>query len=233
MENKRLLIISAHADDHISCAGTVFKLQTEFGFKAFELVFTNSSLGQNFRVTKEIDPKQVTKTRSKELGKAQKFLGIVKSFNLNMPDLDLKYSQEIVFSVVKVIREVRPQIIFIHNPYDAHPDHKASYEISLTAIKVAAMGVLKETLGPSFRVPQVLCAEGMLPIKSQILVDITSYKKRRDKLFRFYVSQANSKAVSFEGGLAAVRGYHLRKVDGLFAEAFTLQEEFPILFFEK
>ncbi len=232
MNKKNLLIISAHADDHISAAGTVFKLQKEFGFNAYEAVMTNSELGQNFKVNSEIDKKEVAKTRSIELTKASNFLGIKKSFIFNESDLALIYSQSLVFGVVKIIREVRPEIIFLHNPYDAHPDHIASYKIGINAIKVAAMGVKKETLGKPFRVPMVLCAEGMLPIKTQILVDITKYMKRKTKLFQIYESQANSKAVNFEEGLATVRGYHLRKIDGTHAEAFTLQEEFPILFFE-
>jgi len=57
--------------------------------------------------------------------------------------------------------------------------------------------------------------------------------RAKTKLFKIYVSQANSKAVAFEKSLATVRGYHLRKENGKFAESFSLQEEFPILLFEK
>ncbi len=95
------------------------------------------------------------------------------------------------------------------------------------------MGVKKESLGNPWRVPLVLCAEGMLPIKTQILVDISKFMEKKLKLFKIYESQASPKAVSFEKSLATVRGYHLRKSASFFAEAFSLQEEFPILMFEK
>lgn len=232
MKLKNLLIISAHADDHVAVAGTVFKLQKEFGFAAFEIVFTNSELGQNYKVARQIKPTLVARTRARELARAQKFLGISESTNLNQPDLGLVYNQSLVFAVVKVIRKVRPQVLFLLNQYDAHPDHKEAVKIGLEAVKVAAMGVLKESLGKPFRTPLVLCGEGMLPIKTQILVDITKYKDKKDKLFKIYSSQASPKATNFETGLATVRGYHLRKKDGLFAEAFTLQEEYPVLLFE-
>lgn len=231
-KQQSLLIISAHADDHISCAGTVFKLQKEKRFDAYEIVLTNSELGQDYKNKKEIDVSVVAKTRARELTKASKFLGIKKSFQLNQPDLNLEYSQSLLFTVVKIIREVKPSVIFLHNEYDAHPDHKAAFQIGLTAIKIAAMGVKKETLGSAFRVPMVLCCEGMLPVKTQILVDVTSYAKKKLDLFRIYDSQANSKAINFEEGLMNVRGYHVRKNDSFSAEAFTLQEEFPVLFFE-
>lgn len=232
MKNKTLLIISAHADDHISSAGTVFKLTREQGYTPYEIVLTNSNLGQNFKVNSEINQKDVALTRAKELSKASRFLGIKKTYCLNQQDLALTYSQNLVFEVVKVIREVKPSIVFLHNNYDAHPDHHASYLIGLNAIKVAAMGVQSETLGPSHRVPMVLCAEGMLPVKTQIHVDITPYLNDKVKLFKLYLSQANPKAVAFEKAQAVIRGYHLRKADGFYGEAFTLQEEFPVLFFE-
>lgn len=232
MKQRNLLIISAHADDHVACAGTIFKLRKKFGFTPYEIVLTNSELGQNFKINSEISVSQVAKTRAKELSRASRFLGINESFTLNQLDLGLTYSREVMFQVVKIIRDVRPQIVFLHNPYDAHPDHKTAFEIGINSLKIAATGVKKETLGSPFRVPLVLCAEGMLPIKSQILVDITEFMDQKIKLFQLYASQASPKAISFEKGLTIVRGYHLRKENSSFAEAFTLQEEFPVLYFE-
>src|SRR3989344_3344851 len=200
LKNKNLLIISAHADYHIACAGTVFKLEKESGFNSYELIFTNSELGQDYKAKTEIDPKTVLKTRAKELNKASKFLGIKRSFSLNQSDLGLTYSKDLVFETVKIIRKLEPEIVFLHNQYDAHPDHNEAFKIGLTAIKIAAMGIKKETLA---------------------------------KLFKIYKSQASSKAIIFEKGLAQIRGYHLRKENSLFAEAFSLQEEFPIILFEK
>lgn len=233
MKKKNLLIISAHADDNMACAGTVFKLQKEFGFRAYELVYTNSTLGQNYKKSFEIARKNVAKTRAKELVKAQKFLGIVKSFNFNQPDLGLTYSQELVFKTISVIREVSPEVVFLMNLYDSHSDHKEAFRIGLSAVKMAATGILRESLGRPCRVGMVLCSEGMLPIPTQISVDITNYQAKKDKLFKIYVSQASPKALRFDESLGFVRGYHLRKKDGVFAEAFTLPGEFPVLMFEK
>src|SRR3989344_2421692 len=203
LKNKNLLIISAHADDHIACAGTVFKLEKESGFNSYELIFTNSELGQDYKAKTEIDPKTVLKTRAKELNKASKFLGIKRSFSLNQSDLGLTYSKDLVFETVKIIRKLEPEIVFLHNQYDAHPDHNEAFKIGLTAIK------------------------------TQILIDISKYSNQKTKLFKIYKSQASSKAIIFEKGLAQIRGYHLRKENSLFAEAFSLQEEFPIILFEK
>ncbi len=229
MSSKNILIISSHADDHISCAGTVFKLQEERGMVPFELVLTDSSRGQNFKSKKQKNRKSVSEMRLKELSKASIFLGIKKTFFLREPDFGLQVKPEILFKVAKVIREVRPQIVFINGEFDAHPDHRAAFRIALDSIKLAAMGVDVETLGPSFRVPVVLCVEQMLPDKVQVLVDITKFKEKKEQLLNIYASQFSPKSLAFENGMLAVRGYHLKKPDGFLAEGFTFQDEFPML----
>lgn len=230
---KNLLIISAHADDHLACAGTVFKLQEEFGYQAFEVVLTDSSLGQDFKIKRELSPQVVAQTRKKELSEASRFLGVKKTFQFNQPDLGLCYQQALVFELIKIIREVRPQIAFLLHPEDAHPDHQVAYKLGLDALKIAATGVKKESLGTPWRTNLVLLAEGMVPVKAQILVDIRNYLEKKIKLFKIYASQASPRAVSFAQSLAVVRGYHLRKENSLAAEAFCLQEEFPVVLFEK
>lgn len=227
-----ILIISSHADDHISCAGTIFKLQEERGMVPFEVVLTDSSRGQDFRAKKMANRRQVSLMRQKELSVASQFLGVRKTFTLNQPDFGLERSSAMVFKVAEIIRKIKPQIVFINGEFDAHPDHRVAFRIGLDAIKLAAMGVDVDKIGPSFRVPTVLCVEQMLPDKVQLLVDITKFKAKKDQLLAIYQSQMSPKSLAFEQGMMSVRGYHLRKSDGFQAEAFTLQNEFPILAFE-
>lgn len=230
--NKNILIISSHADDHISCAGTVFKLQEERGLIPFEAVLTDSSRGQDFRSQRSQNKLKVSLMRLKELSAASKFLGIRQTFLLGQTDLNLTYSTRLVFGVAKIIRQVKPQIIFINTEFDAHPDHRTAFRIGLDAVKVAAMGVERQKLGEPFRVPMVLCVEQMLPDKIQILVDVTRYQDKKEQLLKIYASQMSPKALAFEQGLGAVRGYHLKKTAGAVAEGFSLQNEFPVLALE-
>lgn len=224
-----ILIISSHADDHISCAGTIFKLQEERGMSPFELVFTDSSKGQDFRAKRTSSKKIVKQMRLRELSKASQFLGIRQTFLFDQPDFGLTYNSKLVAQTAQVIRLIKPQIVFINGEFDAHPDHRVAFRISLDAIKLAAMSIEVKTLGEPFRVPVVLCVEQMLPDRVQMLVDITKYTLKKDQLLEIYKSQMSPKSLAFEKGMMAVRGYHLRKPDGFFAEGFTLQNEFPIL----
>lgn len=226
---RNILIISSHADDHISCAGTIFKLQEERGMVPFELILTDSSKGQDFRAKKQAGERTVSKMRLKELSKASEFLGMRQTFFLGQPDFGLVCTPELVGQVTKVIRKVKPQIVFINGEFDAHPDHRAAFRIGLDAIKMAAMNIEVKKLGMAIRVPVVLCMEQMLPDKVQILIDVTKFMDKKDQLLNIYMSQMSPKSLAFEKGLLAVRGYHLKKPDGFFAEGFTLQNEYPIL----
>lgn len=232
MDNRNILIISSHADDHISCAGTIFKLQEERGMIPFELVLTDSSKGQDFRTKKQAGRDLVSSMRLKELSKASKFLGIRQTVLLKQPDFGLERTSELVLEVAKVLRRVRPVVAIINGEFDAHPDHRAAFRIALDAIKLAAMGVDVESLGDPIRVPVVLCVEQMLPDRIQVVVDTTRFQEKKQKLLNIYRSQMSPKSMAFVTGMAAVRGYHLRKPDGFAAEAFTLQNEFPVLGFE-
>ncbi|NMB69856.1 hypothetical protein GYA27_01465 [candidate division WWE3 bacterium] len=229
--NKKLLLISAHADDHIACAGTVFKL-IDRGYTPYEVVLTNSQEGPDMRkagISQSVD--NIKNTRKEELSKASKFLGIAQTFNMENEDLRLTYSKDLMIKVMAIVREVKPTIGFLMNSYDWHPDHREAFKIGSEAFKWAASGIRPE-LGQNWKTPMVLCAEGMIPVAANILVDITTYADKKMQLWKIYDSQATSKSVKFEEGLLQVRGYQQRKVDGFFAEAFSTDPLSPILLFE-
>lgn len=230
---KRLLIISAHADDHIICAGTVFKLLDE-GYEAYELLMTDSSEGNDRRAGKLLqDRGKVAELRESEFTEATKFLGIKRRYSLCQEDLNLEFSKELMLQVIKVIREVKPDIIFTMNETDYHKDHIATAKIVQEASFWASGGVHPE-LGDAHRTGIVLYGEGMLPIMPDVLVDISAYHEKKLELFRIYASQANDKAVSFADSLAEVRGYHLRKSKNKqYAEAFTISHKFFSILFDR
>lgn len=227
-EQKNILVITAHADDHLACAGTLFKLKDK-GYSIYELILTSSGEGRDYR-----KPKvgiSVEKMRDTEFSAASKFLGTKQVFKLNQEDLNLQYSKELMLKVVQTIRVVKPEIGITHNPYDWHPDHVAAAKIAGEAFKIAGTGVWPE-LGENYRTPIVLQAEGMLPIVADVLVDITDYAAKKRELFALYESQANPKLVAFTEGLGSVRGYQLRRPESFVAEAYTTDATNPVILFD-
>jgi LmbE family N-acetylglucosaminyl deacetylase len=241
MNEKRVLVISAHADDDLMCAGTLFKLKDK-GYELFEIVLTDSSEGQSYTSgfkkasTEAIDNRQNALVREVELNAAAKFLGISKLYKFKEPDLGLMYSKELMLKVVQVVREVKPQIGIIMNQFDFHIDHREAAKIGSEAFKWAPTGV-RPDLGEPAKVPVVLSAEGMLPVAANVLVDTSAYVDKKLELFQKYESQASPKAIKFDRSLGFVRGYQLRKpgavdVEKLSAEAFTTDPTSPLILFE-
>jgi LmbE family N-acetylglucosaminyl deacetylase len=232
MSNKKrapVMVISAHADDHIACAGSLMKLQAA-GADVYEIILTNSKEGRDFRKPK--GTYDVASLREDEFGAASKFLGTKQIFQLQQDDLELSYSKELMLKVARIIRQVNPGVGFMHNAFDWHPDHRAASQIASEAFKWAASGVRPE-MGEAWRTPVVLAFEGMLPIQPNVLIDVTEFVSQKMELYRIYESQAQPKAINFEEGLMAVRGYHLRRPGSIMAEAFSTDETSPIILFDE
>ncbi len=227
--NQALVIISAHADDHIACAGTAMKLQAQ-GYTIFEIILTASNEGRDFRMPTETY--DIAKLRQTEFSAASKFLGTKQVFQLQQPDLGLTYSKELMLDIAGLIRQIKPTVGLMHNSFDWHPDHRAANQLASEAFKWAASGVQPER-GAAWRTPIVLACEGMLPIQPNILVDVTEFVARKMELYRIYESQAQPKALNFEEGLMGVRGYHLRRPGSMMAEAFATDPTSPIVLFDQ
>ncbi|NCS32445.1 PIG-L family deacetylase [bacterium] len=223
-----VLVISAHADDHIACAGTLLKLK-DMGYAINEIVLTTSEEGRDFRHPE--GDYNVAELRSQELSKASEFLGVSNTFMFGEEDLNLQYSKELVFRVVQIIRTLRPRVGIMHSSFDWHPDHRAAFAISSEAFKMAATGIQPEK-GDQWRTPVVIAAEGMLPVQPNILVDVTAYAQKKLTLWKIYESQAKPKAINFEESLMQVRGYHVRRPGSFMAEAFTTDPTSPMLLFD-
>lgn len=225
--NKTILGISSHIDDNIMFAGTVMKLQ-ERGYDYYEVLLTNSAGGSSSEMNKT--GQEMSELRRAEMEKASSFLNIKKIFWINQESETLQYSKYLMLQVVKIIREVKPEIGFSINAKDVHPDHVEAAKITKEAFRWAAKDGHVE-LGSSHRASQVLFAEGTLPVEPCLLVDITKYFQKKEELFKLYSSQASAKDITLLKSFAQIRGYHLRKKMSDYAEAFTVEQNIlPILF---
>src|SRR3989338_7614431 len=110
-----VLVISAHPDDEIACAGTLFKLKSK-GASLYEVILTDASEGRDRRSNKT--SQSTVSLRKQEMKAVAKFLGLKKLFWLGQEDLNLKYSKPLMLKLVKIIRLVKPTIVFLMNQED-------------------------------------------------------------------------------------------------------------------
>jgi len=139
---KIILAVSAHPDDiEFSCGGTLFKFRDK-GYELYYIVATNGENG--FKIGHKPKAERI-KTRYKEQINAAKLLGVKKVFFLHYKDGLLPNNTELRVKIAKIIKKVKPNIIFTFDPanksYESvnlnHTDHRVIGEAVFDAVFAA------------------------------------------------------------------------------------------------
>lgn len=221
---EKILVISAHPDDNLSCAGSLFKLKAA-GCELYEVVLAYGDEGFN-RQGKKLSKKAMKELRGAEFKKAAKFLGMKEIWFAGFSDFTIKMDKKIMFWLVGIIRKLQPVVIFMQNEFDYGTDHIQASKLSYEAVNIAA-SKLRPELGESWRTPIVLTMEGVPAMeKPAVLIDISEVYPKKLELLALYGSQTDSRLQKFTQGFALHRGA-LARTD--FAEAFGIYPNMPIL----
>lgn len=223
-QNKKVLLFTAHPDDHLCSAGMVMFLRSH-GFAATEVVFTGGEKSVHLgNKNKKIDTEKLKKVRQQELSASSCILGITKTVFLGLPDSEIARSMTLLNELIRLIRLEKPQIVITMHPQDLHFDHKEVGKIVPEAVERAAWSNSKE-LGPSHTVLATLFMEGLTFGRADILVDITKFAKRKDLAVKTFKSQITPSEKKMLEGMNAFHGF---KKGGETAEAFEIAGNLPI-----
>jgi len=129
----RILVIGAHTDDiEMMCGGTIAKFinsNSEIYYVTFS--FADKSLPKGF-------PKGTT---GSEVAAAISVLNIP-LLNLNLYNYEVRtlpeHRQEILEDLVKLRKEINPDLVITHNSNDTHQDHKTVSDETFRAFKQTA-----------------------------------------------------------------------------------------------
>ncbi len=130
-KNKKILLVTAHADDADFCSGGTILRWIEGGAKASIVVATNGNKGT---ADESLTPEKLVEIRKAEQLAASKFLGLEHTWFLDYPDGELENTSELREKLVKIIREYRPDAVFTWDPtllysvddnFINHADHRA------------------------------------------------------------------------------------------------------------
>lgn len=126
---KKILVIAPHPDDEVlGCGGTILKHKRS-GNEVY--------LGV---VTKAYAPEWTEafiRNRPKEVAQSNKILGIKKTFFLDFPTvkLDTVPQKELNEAILKLIRKVKPEIMYLPHGGDINKDHRLVFEAGLVAAR--------------------------------------------------------------------------------------------------
>jgi len=202
MKNKVILAVGAHPDDmEFGASGTIAKWVEE-GATCYYFICTDGSRGSS-------DPKMTYKRlsdiRRKEQEQACKVLGVKKAFFLNHPDTQLVADLVLKEEIVRVIREIRPNIVITMDPtfyfttnligwntgFVNHTDHRAAALATMDACFPLSRDRLtfqeheKEGLKPH-KVEELLFVSVQ---KKDFIVDITKTFAKKIKALSLHKSQ--------------------------------------------
>lgn len=186
------LAVYAHPDDaDVACGATLAKW-AEGGCAVHLLLLADGGKGTTDAAA---DPAALAQTRAGEVAEAAKILGISSVEILGFEDGGLPEQADLLASVVRRVREHRPEVVLGHDPtavffgrvYVNHRDHRAAGWALLDAVAPASgLPHYFPECGEPHRVPDVLLS-GALEIDS--FVDVSSTIERKVEAVTAHGSQ--------------------------------------------
>jgi bacillithiol biosynthesis deacetylase BshB1 len=214
----RILAIGPHPDDiEIAMGGTI----CWFLAQGHEVVLCDLTNG-------EPTPIGTPGRRAGEAAEASRLLGISHRVTLALPNRYLQDTIEARVQVAEVIRDVRPDALFIPYWVDAHPDHVAACLLCEAARFTAKLTRTAMRAEPHYtdRVYHFFSTHYRLHVHPSFVVDISEYIDVKMASIAAYASQ-----FSAERGTAwildAIRdenAYWGRQIGRRYGEAFVCRE---------
>lgn len=131
-------------------------------------------------------------TRSKEFEPVARGLDVSFHACLEFEDGYLAAAQEpMVKSMLRLVQELRPDVVLVPHAHDNHPDHEAAHVACIDAIDKASFWK-PEGRGVVHKPAHVLEYEVWFPMKEvSVAVDVTDVFAQKKELLRAYASQTS------------------------------------------
>ncbi|MBM3211221.1 PIG-L family deacetylase [Candidatus Poribacteria bacterium] len=192
-ERKIVLSLTAHPDDsEFLCAGTL-ALMHKHGWQVHIATMTPGDCG-----SAEYNREEISRIRRNEASKSAKILDGTYHC-LECDDVFIMYDRDTLLKAIKLMRLVKPAIVFAPSPSDYMIDHETTSLIAQTACFACGMpNIETEGIKPYEPVPYLYYVdpiEGMdklgNPINACIKVDISSVMAIKEEMLCCHESQRN------------------------------------------
>lgn len=203
-KKQRVLVLAPHTDDgELGCGGTIARYCRE-GREVYYVAFSIC--------TRSLPEGLAPDTLAKEVAAATKVLGIPPE-NLILFDYDVRrfkeFRQEILEEMVKIGRQLKPDLVFVPSPTDIHQDHQVISEEGLRAFKnttILGYEMPWNNLSFNTRSFSILSDE-------DVTTKVEALKEYKSQAHRSYINE------NFIRSLATTRGV---QIGATWAEAFEV-----------
>ncbi len=137
------LAFGAHPDDvELACGATLLKIMSE-GRSVSVCDLTRGEMGTM----------GTPETRKREAEAASLVMGYQSRTTLDLGDSKLFYNEENLAEIIRVIRHVRPDVVFANPPDERHPDHMKASKLVTDAFYYAGLQQLPTTMNGTVQEP--------------------------------------------------------------------------------
>jgi bacillithiol biosynthesis deacetylase BshB1 len=174
------LAIFSHPDDaELTAGGTLLKLK-HLGYRTGVLDMTRGEMGTRGTVEQ----------RAGEAQAAARILGLDARLNLGQPDGHVLVTDEARSALVRVLRQLRPRVLFTSHWDDPHPDHAATARLVRESARLASMRRYDEEAGlAQMPMPMIAHAVHSRLVAPSFVVDISEFLEGKMNAIRAHASQ--------------------------------------------
>jgi len=215
----KVLVIAPHPDDEtLGCGGTLLKHKNQ-GDEIFCLLITNMDLNDGW----DLD---VFNRRQKEIELVSNYYSFTECIKLDYAaaKIDQISTNELVMSIAKVVKDIKPETIYINFWDDVHTDHKVIFQAAYSCTKSFRYPYVKEVLvyetlsETDYSPPNN--SSGFIP---NYFVDISDTMERKLSIMEIYKSQVmNNFGPRSLSTIRALNRYRGSRINVEYAEAFML-----------
>ncbi|SDE68775.1 N-acetylglucosaminyl deacetylase, LmbE family [Thermus arciformis] len=174
-----LLAVFAHPDDEIGAAGTL-ALHARKGDRVMLVWMTRGELASQFG---DAPPEEVARVREGHGAHVAGLIGAEPRF-LPFRDTLLTGGREEALALARLMAEFRPDAVITWDPLDVHPDHRATHQAVLSALKLCRIPKL---VGEAHRKPVRLYHYPRRELlRPWVYVNVAETQEVAEKVFAFY-----------------------------------------------
>lgn len=216
MDYERILVFGAHPDDELTMAPTMAML-AEQGVEVHICISTNGSEGYPKPEWKH----EIVDMRAQEMAEADEIIGTTERIVIGADDMGLTNDKHTFKEFIRVVRQVRPDVVFTHGPHDMHRDHLNTHGISREAVWQAGNPVSTD-LGEPWRPRYLIYYKGVQDRQPDIVLDVGDWAHVRPLTQATQRTQLTLWNTTVEELEAQARS--LRESDAPFTNTFWFEE---------
>jgi bacillithiol biosynthesis deacetylase BshB1 len=209
------LVIGPHPDDQeLGMGGTIIRLKSQ-GHQVHIIDMTNG----------EPTPRGSVEIRARESAESAKVMGVERTL-LGLKNREVVHDIASRHKLAALVRQFRPNVMFVPYPIDAHPDHVAVTKIAEDArfdAKLTKSTIPGEPWHPK-RIIYYFCTHLRMSFQPTFCIDISNEIEQKMAACHCYASQGLHAEGDLMGMVKTMNGYFGGRIGTRYAEPFFSHE---------